>query len=944
MKKKILLTGATGYIGGRLIKPLLNKDYEIVCLARHPQNLQERYLDKISLVKGDVFDKEALSKALKDVDVAYYLIHSMGGKDQFEEKDRQAAEIFAKEAAKAKVKKIIYLGGLGDSKNNELSPHLKSRQEVGEILRKFSGATQVIEFRASIVIGSGSTSFEMIRALCERLPIMVTPKWVYTLLQPIAITDLISYLVQASELTFENHPIFEIGGKDRVTYAELMQEYSRQRGLKRYMINVPVLTPYLSSLWLGLVTPLYASVGRYLIESAIFPTVVTNDLAKKTFAIQPMGVKESIEKALLYEDVKMAETRWIDTFTYVDETTGQEGAKAGNRIIDVKSITIPVPVEEAFKPIERIGGSTGYYYGNWLWRIRGLIDLFVSGVGFRRGRRDPERLFQGDVVDFWRVEKIIPNERLLLRAEMKVAGRAWLEFTVDGYENISVIKQKAIYEPCGLFGLVYWYSLYPIHHFIFKNMLKGIAKKAIENSQKPISKELLNAELFFKKTLLEANAKEVFDWHNRKGAFERLSPPWQQIKIVQHDEPLQKGGKAILLLTKGPFKLKWELEHKEVHPGHFFNDVQLKGPLKFFEHNHIFEQINDKSSFLIDSLQYQLPGGKVIKWCCLPFVKRNLKKLFRFRHQIVQEDIKTLKASKGKPMKFLIAGSNGLVGQALIPFLTTQGHTVYTLVRKKTDKPNEILWNPKEGILDKNQIEGFDCIVNLAGENIAKKWNEQVKKDILDSRVESTNLLAKTIAELQNPPKVLINASAIGYYGNRGEAELNENSAPGTGFLSDVCKKWEDATKPAEQKGVRVVKLRTGMVLSSKGGALAQMLTPFKAGMGGKVGSGEQYVSWISIEDLIAIIVFLAERDDIKGPVNLVSPESVKNKEFTKKLGEVLNRPTIVPFPEFAAKMMFGEMAEEMLLSSTRVEPKVLEEKGYKFKYPTLKEALQQQL
>lgn len=476
----ILLTGATGYIGGRLLKVLEAQGYHVRCLARHPEYLQSKVAPGTQVVAGDVLDFATLTPALAGVHTAYYLIHSMGSGGSFEEEDRHGAQNFGEAARRAGVQRIVYLGGLGEG-NDELSPHLRSRHEVGAVLRE--SGVPVVEFRASIVIGSGSLSFEMVRALVERLPVMVTPRWVSIPAQPIAIGDLLAYLSAALELPTNGHRIFEVGGADRVPYAGLMREYARQRGLRRFMIPVPVLTPRLSSLWLGLVTPLYARVGRKLIDSMRHPTVVRDTSALQVFPVRPMGVREAIARALHNEDREFAETRWSDALSAGGRARSWGGVRFGSRLIDSRAAHVPVPPPIAFAAIRRIGGKTGWYYANWLWRLRGLLDLFVGGVGMRRGRCDPEWLRVGDTVDCWRVEVFEPDRRLRLSAEMKLPGRAWLEFEVQGDMAGSTIRQTAIFDPVGLGGLAYWYLIYPLHQLVFAGMLRGIAAQ----SRKPLS-------------------------------------------------------------------------------------------------------------------------------------------------------------------------------------------------------------------------------------------------------------------------------------------------------------------------------------------------------------------------------------------------------------------------------------------------------------------------
>jgi uncharacterized protein YbjT (DUF2867 family) len=407
----------------------------------------------------------------------------MGATNDFATLDREAAREFGRAAREAGVRRIIYLGGLGEP-NDDLSAHLKSRQETGDILRQ--SGVPVVEFRASIVIGSGSLSFEMVRALVERLPVLICPKWVSVAAQPIAIEDLIAYLVAALDLPEGSAAIFPIGGPDVVSYGDIMREYARQRGLRRWLISVPVLTPRLSSLWLGLVTPLYARVGRKLIDSLKNPTIVRGDNALRTFPLRPRSLCEAIARAASLEDAEQAATRWSDALSAGGvRPAGWGGARLGTRIVDSRAVMVKALPGEAFAPVRRIGGARGWYCGNALWRLRGFLDLLVGGIGMRRGRRDPEVPHPGDALDFWRVETYEPDRLLRLAAEMKLPGRAWLQFEVTAQTGgVSEIRQTAIFDPAGLAGLLYWYALYPLHAIIFRGMLAGIAARAASGGEK----------------------------------------------------------------------------------------------------------------------------------------------------------------------------------------------------------------------------------------------------------------------------------------------------------------------------------------------------------------------------------------------------------------------------------------------------------------------------
>jgi uncharacterized protein YbjT (DUF2867 family) len=408
---------------------------------------------------------------MSGVATAYYLVHSMSDDGDFEEMERRAARTFGEAARAAGVERIIYLGGLGSGA--DLSAHLKSRQDVGRILRESGVLT--LELRASIIIGSGSLSFEMIRALVEKLPVMTTPSWVRVLAQPIAIEDVVAYLEEARTTPLEHSRVFEIGGADVMSYGEIMREYARQRGLRRLMIPVPVLTPAISSLWLGLVTPLYARVGRKLIEGVRTPTVVQDASATGAFGVRPRGVAEAIARALANEDLEYARTRWSDAAISTGGPTGRR-RPYGRRIVDSQSRHVDGPTHQVFTPVRRIGGDVGWYFGDSLWRLRGALDRVVGGPGLRRGRRDPEDLRPGDALDFWRVEAYELDRMLRLRAEMKLPGRAWLQFEVEPDSRGSVLTQTAVFDPIGLAGLIYWYALRPAHKLVFRGMLRSIAR------------------------------------------------------------------------------------------------------------------------------------------------------------------------------------------------------------------------------------------------------------------------------------------------------------------------------------------------------------------------------------------------------------------------------------------------------------------------------------
>ncbi len=478
----ILLTGATGYVGGRLLKQLEAHDHRVRCLARRPEFARTRVGGSTEVMQGDVLEPDSLRRALNGVHTAYYLVHSMGASHNYAESDRRGATAFAAAARETGVKRIVYLGGLGDGER--LSPHLHSRQEVGTILRGSGVAT--VEFRASIVLGSGSLSFEVIRALVEKLPVMLTPRWVHTRTQPIGIEDLIKYLIEVLDHPLESS-MYEIGGPDQVSYGDLMREYARLRGLRRLMIPVPVLTPRLSSLWLALVSPVYAPVGRELIGGLRNETVVRNDQALTAFTVRPRGVRQALHRALTNEDLAFAATRWSDAMSAHRQAPSWGGLKFGSRLVDSRAAWVGISPDRAFRPIARIGGQTGWYYGNRLWKARGILDRIVGGPGIRRGRRHPDALVTGDTLDFWRVEAVEPGRLLRLAAEMRLPGRAWLQFEVTPEGTGSLIRQTALFDPVGLAGLLYWYGLWGIHQLVFGGMLRGLVQAAeIEQSAESV--------------------------------------------------------------------------------------------------------------------------------------------------------------------------------------------------------------------------------------------------------------------------------------------------------------------------------------------------------------------------------------------------------------------------------------------------------------------------
>ena len=480
-----LVTGASGYIGGRLIPLLLDTGARVRILARHPDALRQReWFDSVEIVSGDAMDPADMAEAMVGVDVAYYLMHSLSNHDDFEQTERDMAGIFARAARANGVRRIVYLGGMipADAKT-KLSPHLRSRAQVGEILR--ASGVPTIELRAAVIIGSGSASFEMLRYLTERLPAMITPRWVRTKTQPIAVRDILYYLVNAATVPGEINRAYDVGGPDVMTYQTMMQDFASVAGLRpRVILPINLLSPGLSSHWVGLVTPVPRGIARPLVESLKVPVVCRDHSIADIIPDPAEGLlpyRTAVGLALARVREANVTTRW--------SSASVKGAPAeplptdpdwagGSLYTDDREVTVTATPENTFAVVEGIGGDNGYFAGNWLWELRGAADRVVGGVGLRRGRRDPNHARVGDALDFWRVEENIPPRLLRLRAEMKLPGLAWLEWHVDPAGSGSVLRQKATFYPRGLAGHAYWWAVAPFHAFVFGAMVRRMAAAA----------------------------------------------------------------------------------------------------------------------------------------------------------------------------------------------------------------------------------------------------------------------------------------------------------------------------------------------------------------------------------------------------------------------------------------------------------------------------------
>jgi uncharacterized protein YbjT (DUF2867 family) len=478
----LLVTGATGYIGGRLVPRLLETGTRVRCLVRDASRLQGRpWKEKVDVVVGDVLHPDSLADAMRGVSVAYYLVHSLGAGSDFSERDVTAARNFGAAAKTAGIERIIYLGGLGDP-GTALSAHLRSRHETGDALRE--SGVPITEFRAGVIVGSGSLSFEMIRYLTERVPLMICPRWVYTRIQPIAVRTVLDYLVEALKVQASAGRTIEIGGADVITYGEMLTFYAEVRGLRRWLVPVPVLTPKLSSYWVHFVTPIPAVIARPLIAGLRNEIIVRDNTAHLLFpGIHPLDYRTAVKLALAKLRAADVETVWSDALsTSQRDITPVTLTTHEGMILEHRQIPIDASPNAIFRAFTGLGGTRGWLYMNWAWRIRGALDRICGGVGLRRGRRDADSIRVGEALDFWRVEAVEPDHLMRLRAEMKVPGKAWLQFEVLAQDNDTrpLLVQTAFFAPKGLLGLLYWYALYPIHRLIFAGMIRQLVERVSE--------------------------------------------------------------------------------------------------------------------------------------------------------------------------------------------------------------------------------------------------------------------------------------------------------------------------------------------------------------------------------------------------------------------------------------------------------------------------------
>ena len=441
---------------------------------------------------------------------------------------------------------------------------------------------------------------------------------------------------------------------------------------------------------------------------------------------------------------------------------------------------------------------------------------------------------------------------------------------------------------------------------------------------------------------MPVSAEALFAWHERPGAFERLTPAWMPARVLAREGGIRDGATVRLAVPVGPLHLRWDVRHEGYEAGRVFRDVQTRGPFAAWEHTHRMEPVDAGHSVLEDRIRFRLPLGPLGTLAAGAYTRAQLARLLAWRHALTAADLERHAAFVARgPRRFAVTGASGFVGAALVPFLTTGGHEVRTIGR---GAGATVRWDPARGQLDADALEGVDGVIHLAGENVGARWTAARRRAIVESRIQGTRLLAERCARLRTKPEVLVSASAIGIYGLRGDEWLDESSALGDDFLAEVGQAWEAATAPARDAGIRVVHLRIGIVLNPAGGALAKMLLPFQLGVGGRLGSGRQWMSWISREDLVGAIHHALQVPSLAGPVNATAPAPVTNAQFTRTLARVLRRPAIAPVPAAALRALFGEMAEGTVLASQRVRPAALEASGFRFRHPTLETALRFEL
>jgi len=632
----IAVTGSSGYVGGRLVPALLDSGYRVRCLARDPRKLLARpWADRpgVEVVQASLDDRTALAESLRGCAFAYYLVHAMAsGGSGFADLDERLAQTFGLASADAKVGRLVYLGGLGDEADG-LSEHLASRRNVEHSLRL--GGVPLTTLRAAMIIGSGSASFEILRYLVERLPVMVTPRWVRTPSQPIAISDVVRYLVEALDTPETTSQTLDIGGPDVLTYHEIMRITAQELGLpKRLVIPIGMLTPRLSSRWIHLVTPIGSHLARPLAEGLRNPLVCRNDLANRLMPGTLLSVREAIQRAVSEHRARRAPTAWSDA----GAMPGDPPWAGGKEFIDERSRIAWAPPNEVFRALSRIGGEHGYFGSKVLWSIRGVLDRLVGGPGLRRGRRDPEVLRYGDAVDFWRVTGVVPEESVELSAEMRLPGKARLRWRLEPLPGgRTLVVQTATFRPKGLLGLAYWWAVLPLHGSVFKGMLNGLCQRA-ESAGKgpPPRRPRSGIRLLRRETIVPHTLEDTFDFFSDARNLDRLTPAWIGFSILTPTPiEMRKGALIDYRIRVYGIPVRWRTEIEEWDPPRAFVDMQLRGPYLWWHHSHRFESCPEGTR-VIDEVEYRAP----LAWLTHPLmIARDVKRIFEFREGALHREL-----------------------------------------------------------------------------------------------------------------------------------------------------------------------------------------------------------------------------------------------------------------------------------------------------------------
>jgi len=637
----IAVTGASGYVGGRLVPALLDAGYRVRCLARNTRKLVSRpWADRpgLEIVQASLDDPGDLVNSLRGCAGAYYLVHAMvSAGAEFADIDERMARGFGRAAADAGVSRLIYLGGLGEE-GEDLSEHLASRRKVESALRE--GGVPLTTLRAAMIIGSGSASFEILRYLVERLPVMVTPRWVRTESQPIAVRDVVRYLVSTLDVPETAHQTLDIGGPDLVTYHELMRLMASELGLpRRLVIPVGVLSPGLSSRWIHLVTPIGRQLARPLAEGLRNRLVCRDARAMELMPGPLLSVREAIQRAVANHRSGRTPTSWSDA----GAMPGDPHWAGGTEFTDERARIAWATPEEVYGALSRIGGKNGYFGSNLLWRLRGAIDRLIGGPGLRRGRRDPDSLHYGDALDFWRIAEIEPDRSLELVAEMRLPGEARLKWMLQRTTGgRTLVVQTARFRPRGLLGLAYWWAVYPVHGRVFESMLQGLCERAESVGRRPPAlRPRTGLKLLRCETIVPCSLEKTFEFFSDARNLDRLTPPRVRFQILTPTPiEMRKGALIDYRIRIRGVPLRWRTAIEDWDPPHAFADLQVRGPYQWWHHAHRFEACAEGTR-VIDEVEYRAP----LAWLTHPLmVTRDVRQIFAYRKTALERALRAHEA------------------------------------------------------------------------------------------------------------------------------------------------------------------------------------------------------------------------------------------------------------------------------------------------------------